>query len=208
MTPKTLPSRKRRSATLSDHSQTSRIPVPISLSIYFDYQDPPESKASVCDIIRPLADFQDTGANKLKLRFRPPIPSRVESVGLRHYQTTRRLPGWIFNLLSIEGGFLIYFPGRLVLFGCSRWRPPWDRYCAQFRKIHELFYFRFHAISIRFLIDILRTASAILATTSRLPLPVPIRLNLDFDSQYPPESKASVCDTTRPLADSQDTGAN
>ena len=61
--PKTLPSRKRRSATLSDHSQTSRIPVPISLSIYFDSQDPPESKASVCDTIRPLADFQDTGAN-------------------------------------------------------------------------------------------------------------------------------------------------
>ena len=29
---------------------------------------------------------------------------------------------------SIEGGFLIYFPGRLVLFGCSSARPPWERY--------------------------------------------------------------------------------
>ena len=46
---------------------------------------------------------------------------------------------------SIEGGFLIYFYGRLGLFGCSRLRPPWDRYCAIFRKIHESFYFRFRA---------------------------------------------------------------
>ena len=93
-TPKTLPSRKRRSATLSDHSQTSRIPVSISLSIYFDSKDPPESKASVCDTTRPLADFQDSGANKLKLRFRLSRPSRIESVGLQQYQNTRRLPGF------------------------------------------------------------------------------------------------------------------
>ena len=89
----------RRSATLPDHSQTSRIPVPISLSLDFDPQDPPESKASVCDTIRPLADFQDTGANKFKHIFRLPRPSRVESVSLRHYQTTRRLPGYRCQLV-------------------------------------------------------------------------------------------------------------
>ena len=126
--PKTLPSRKRRSATLSDHSQTSRIPVSISLSIYFDSQDPPESIQSVCDTTRPLADFQDSGANKLKLRFRLSRPSRIESVGLRQYQTTRRLQGcsseWsLWNyFIFMPPQFLILTPrtlknGYLTLFG-------------------------------------------------------------------------------------------
>ena len=126
-TPKTLLSRKRRSATLPDHSQTSRIPVPISLSLDVDPKDPPESKASVCDTIRPLADFQDTGVNyfkhifrllrpsptrpladfqdsggnKLKLRFRLSRPSRIESIGLRQYQTTRRLPGFSSEFMEL-----------------------------------------------------------------------------------------------------------
>ena len=65
----------------------------------------------------------------------------------RHYDVSSSISIIIIIMIesSIESGFLIYFHGRLVLFGCSRWRPPWDRYCTIFRKIHESFYFRIHA---------------------------------------------------------------
>ena len=110
--------------------------MPISLSIYYDSQDPLESKASVCDTTRPLADFQDSGANKLKLRFRLSRPSRIESVGLRQYQTTRRLPGfssdwslWSY-FIFMPPQFLILTPrtlqnGYLTHFGdCHTQRKP------------------------------------------------------------------------------------
>ena len=49
----------RRSVTLSDHSQTSRIPVPISLSIYFDYD--PVSWKSASGLIVSQTDAFDSG---------------------------------------------------------------------------------------------------------------------------------------------------
>ena len=128
-TQKTLPSRKRRSATLSDHSQTSRIPVPISLSLDVDPKDPPESKASICDTIRPLADYR---FQLVKAYITTPktLPSRKRRSATQpdHSQTSR--------------------------------------------------------------------------------IPVPISSSLDVDPKDPPESKASVCDTIRPLADFQDTAVN
>ena len=82
--------------------------------------------------------WQDSGANNLKLRFRLSRPSRIESIGLRQYQTTRRLPGfssdwslWSY-FIFMPPQFLILTPrprtlqnGYLTLFGdCHTQRPP------------------------------------------------------------------------------------
>ena len=61
-----LPNLFHCSLTISGHSQTSRITVPIELNSVFNSCDTLQANASVCDTFWRLADFQDLGANRVK----------------------------------------------------------------------------------------------------------------------------------------------
>ena len=62
---------KHRSTIQMDLSQTSRIPVSIALSPVSPSYDPSQSKAMACNQFWLLADFLESGANRVESRFDP-----------------------------------------------------------------------------------------------------------------------------------------
>ena len=63
---RTLPNPFHCSLTISGHSQTFRIPVPIELHSVVNSCDALQANALVCDTFWRLADFQDLDANRVK----------------------------------------------------------------------------------------------------------------------------------------------
>ena len=80
--------------TISGHSQTFRIPVPIELNFVLNSCDTLQANASVCDTYLRLADFQDLGANRVKPCFYLLGPTQNHSISLRPFLDILRLPGF------------------------------------------------------------------------------------------------------------------
>ena len=87
-----LPNLFHCSLTISGHSQTSRITMPIELNSVFNSCDTLKANASVCDTFWRLADFQDLGANRVKPCFYLLAPIQNHSISLPHFLDLHRLP--------------------------------------------------------------------------------------------------------------------